>query len=567
MSAAPLPPQSPAAPSPAGPAVPLLETVALTKYFPIVRSIGQVVSGRPARAIHAVDAVNLTVQPGETVGLIGESGSGKTTLGWVVARLHEPTKGVIRFEGKDILELEGVELRHWRHNVQVVFQDPVGSLDPRLKVWQIVGEPLRAQNQLERWYVRTTPARIRRAHREAIRKERERLYLECRPDLKARRFLTEEHAAALEQQTLAQQEEGVRLEGAHRDNLDKLRERLVVPRRVPGSPAPTPAEAEARSKLVREVQKERDRLTREFRAAMAQRRVRNRQEGARLEKEFRAAIARAKERRLPPEERKRREAVYRAFVRKGEKALPRPPIPRLPMPPLLTKPKVRQRVKETLPLVGLMPECEQQYPHEFSGGGRQRISLARALIVDPKLIILDEPTSALDVAVQAQILNRLIELQRDRGIAYILITHNVAAVRFVADRVAVMYLGQVVEIGPVHEVLERPVHPYTKALLAALPTADVRRRRTRFRIGGDIPTLIDPRPGCRFSPRCPFVEDRCRTTDPTLLPRPTAPSHLVACLRSEEVAGIAPSALLETRPTPSRSTEGVPPGTAAAPTP
>ena len=202
MSAAPLPPQSPAAPSPAGPVVPLLETVALTKYFPIVRSIGQVVSGRPARAIHAVDAVNLTVQPGETVGLIGESGSGKTTLGWVVARLHEPTKGVIRFEGKDILELEGVELRHWRHNVQVVFQDPVGSLDPRLKVWQIVGEPLRAQNQLERWYVRTTPARIRRAHREAIRKERERLYLECRPDLKARRFLTEEHAAALEQQTL-----------------------------------------------------------------------------------------------------------------------------------------------------------------------------------------------------------------------------------------------------------------------------------------------------------------------------------------------------------------------------
>jgi oligopeptide/dipeptide ABC transporter ATP-binding protein len=356
---------------------PLLETEGLAKYFPIVRSVSDIFSGRPARAIHAVDGVSLKVQAGETVGLIGESGSGKTTFGWVVARLHDATAGSFRFEGTDVTNLTGNALRKWRRNVQVVFQDPVGSLDPRLSIWQIISEPVRAQQGLSRA-------------------------------------------------------------------------------------------------------------------------------------------------------------------------------------------ELRKRVADLLPTVGLPSGCLDQYPHEFSGGGRQRISLARALSVDPKLVILDEPTSALDVAVQAQILNRLIELQRERHIAYILITHNVAAVRFVADRVAVMYLGQVVEIGPVRQVLEHPVHPYTKALLAALPTADVRRRRTRFRIGGDIPTLIDPKPGCRFSPRCPFVEERCRMTDPPLLARPGLPDHQVACLRAEEVAGIAPAELLETRPGPVGPTGGEP---AAAATP
>jgi len=401
---------------------PLLETEDLTKFFPILRTIQEVIGRRPARAIHAVDGVTLTVRAGETVGLIGESGSGKTTLGWVVARLHDATGGALRFEGKDILTLKPVELRHWRHNVQVVFQDPVGSLDPRFKVWQVVGEPLRAQNQMDRWFARKERARLQREHRAAVRK------------------------------------------------------------------AQTSGTA---------------------------------------------------------------------------KSVPPPVLP--PIPPVLSVREIRRRVAEALPLVGLMPAVLDQYPHEFSGGGRQRISLARALIVNPKLIVLDEPTSALDVAVQAQILNRLVELQRDRGIAYILITHNVAAVRFVADRVAVMYLGQIVELGPVREVLERPVHPYTKALLAALPSADVRRRRTRFRIGGDIPTLIDPKPGCRFAPRCPFVEDRCRSTDPVLQPRPGAPSHQVACLRAEEVAGIAPAELLqEGGPPPLASSTGASVAPAAA---
>ena len=344
-------------------ATPLVEVVDLEKHFPLTRSATEFFGGQARRVIHAVDGVSISIMPGETLGLIGESGSGKTTLGWLVARLHEPTGGALRFAGHDILELAGTDLRKWRQNVQVVFQDPVGSLDPRLKVWQIVGEPLRAQGGL-------------------------------------------------------------------------------------------------------------------------------------------------------------------------------------------TKAQVRNRVQALLPTVGLPPDCLDQYPHEFSGGGRQRLSLARALSVNPKLVILDEPTSALDVAVQAQILNRLVELQRERGFAFLLITHNVAAVRYVADRVAVMYLGRVVEVGSVRGVLERPIHPYTKALLAAVPVADASRRRTRFRIGGDVPSLVDPPPGCRFAARCPFVVDRCRVEYPALREIAAAPGQLVSCHRAEEVLDISPASLLETEPAP-----------------
>jgi peptide/nickel transport system ATP-binding protein len=417
-------------------ATPLVEATDLEKFFPLTRTATEVFAGRARRAIHAVDGVTITIQPGETLGLIGESGSGKTTLGWVVARLHDPTAGALKFAGGDVLRLHDTALRHWRKNVQVVFQDPVGSLDPRLKVWQIVGEPLRAQNQSDRWYARNAPGLIQQEYRSA----------------------SERHRAQ---------------------------------------------------------------LARDFEAGARERA------------------------RLPPSEQQRLEQEYRAALQRG---LPPPVIPKLSVPPRITRATVREKVKEALPKVGLPPDCLDQYPHEFSGGGRQRLSLARALIVDPKLIVLDEPTSALDVAVQAQILNRLVELQRERGLAYLLITHNVAAVRYVADRVAVMYLGRIVEVGTVRGVLERPIHPYTKALLAAVPVADARRRRTRFRIGGDVPSLVDPPPGCRFAPRCPFVIDRCRTEYPVLREIAAAPGQKVACHRAEDVIDIAPATLLETRP-------------------
>ena len=401
---------------------PLLEIEGLEKRFPLTRSVSEVLAGRPGRAIHAVDGVDLSVAAGETVGLIGESGSGKTTLGWVVARLHDPSGGTIRFDGDDVTHLRGTELRRWRRNVQVVFQDPVGSLDPRLKVWQIVSEPFRAQEQMER-------QRRRRQRQEA------------------------------------------RAENRRRDRQNRSARRGTPP-------------------------------------------------GAEL---------------------------------------PRLALPSVP--PRLTRRAIRERVRRALPMVGLPEDCLDQYAHEFSGGGRQRLSLARALSVDPRLVILDEPTSALDVAVQAQILNRLVDLQRERGVAFLLITHNVAAVRYVADRVAVMYLGRLVEVGPVRPVLEHPIHPYTKALLAAVPEPDPRRRHTRYRIGGDIPTLIDLPPGCRFAPRCPFVIDRCRAEYPPLREIPGAPGQTVACHRAEEVADIPPSSLLAVEgPT------GAPSGAASSPT-
>jgi oligopeptide/dipeptide ABC transporter ATP-binding protein len=319
----------------------LLEVRDLRKHFPIRRGVFSRISGW----VRAVDGVSLRIRAGETLALVGESGSGKTTTGRCILRLLEPTAGAIRFAGVDLLSLPPRDLRRMRRQIQVIFQDPYGSLNPRLRVGTIVREPM----------------------------------------------------------------------DIHRIGSGR---------------------------------KERDGMV----AALLER-------------------------------------------------------------------------------VGLDPGMMRRFPHEFSGGQRQRIGVARALALRPRLIVADEPVSALDVSVQAQVINLLIGLQEEMGIAYLFIAHDLAVVERIADRVAVMYLGQIVEEAGREEMFKRPLHPYTKALLQAIPVPDpAARSRTRTILRGDLPSPASPPPGCRFHTRCPEAIEICRRVEPPLVevgPGRRAACHLV----------------------------------------
>ena len=315
----------------------LLEVKNLKVYFPVKQGLFSRVKGH----VKAVDGVSLELKPGETLGLVGESGCGKTTLGRAIIRLIEPTAGSVHFEDEDITKLEGAELRARRRRFQMIFQDPYGSLNPRMTVEEIIGEAI---------------------------------------------------------------------------DIHKL--------------------AESQS-------------------------------------------ARQK------------------------------------------------RIAELLQAVGLNATHAQRYPHEFSGGQRQRIGIARALAVEPKLIVCNEPVSALDVSVQAQIINLLQDLQQQRGIAYLFIAHDLAVVRHISHRVMVMYLGKVVEVAEATTIVREPLHPYTQALLSAVPVVDPKLKRKRIVLPGDVPSPVNPPPGCAFNPRCPIVVDRCRVDIPPL--REVKPSHWVSC--------------------------------------
>ncbi len=314
----------------------LLEVDGLAKRFPLHRGFLR----RRGGDVSAVDGVSFAIEDGKTLGLVGESGCGKSTVARSVLRLLEPSAGTIRLAGRDITHLSRRELRPFRRQMQIIFQDPFASLNPRQAVGDIVGEPLRVHG-----------------------------------------------------------------------------------------------------------------------------------------------IARGAE--------------------------------------------SRNRVAALFARVGLDPAQMNRFPHEFSGGQRQRIGIARALALNPRLIVADEPVSALDVSIQAQVINLMVDLQREYGLAYLFIAHDLAVVAHISHRVAVMYLGRIVEIAPKATLFAAPLHPYTEALLAAAPVADPRRKAARRIIAGDVPSPLDPPPGCRFHTRCPLAETRCREETPTL--RAVGPDHLVAC--------------------------------------
>ncbi len=292
-------------------------------------TVGSRFSKQGIRTVHAVDNVSLSIMPGETLGLVGESGCGKSTLGRCLMRLHDVSSGSLIFGGRDITNLSMRDMRPIRQKIQMVFQDPYASLNPRRRVRDLIAEPLRIHLNLSA----------------------------------------------------------------------------------------------------------------------------------------------------------------------GE---------------------IGRRVDMLLEQVGLLPDHASRYPHEFSGGQRQRIGIARAIALEPKMIILDEPVSALDVSVQAQIVNLLADLQERLKLTYVFIAHDLSVVRQVSTRIAVMYLGSIVEIGSADDIFNRPAHPYTQALISAVPTPDLANRRKRIILSGDVPSPINPPSGCRFHPRCPVSQQRCQVERPLL---------------------------------------------------
>jgi len=337
----------------------LVQVESLTKHFPITQGI---IFQHQVGAVRAVDGVTFNIYRGETLGLVGESGCGKTTAGRTILQLYRPTAGQVIFDGADLTVLKGEALRRMRQRMQMIFQDPYASLNPRMTIARIISEPLRIHGPFIPQMTTThTVSEPLRAHRLASRKEQ------------------------------------------------------------------------------------------------------------------------------------------------------------------------IERVQELLRLVRLNPRFINRYPHEFSGGQRQRIGIARTLASNPEFIVCDEPISALDVSIQAQVVNLLEDLQDQLGLTYLFIAHDLSMVRHICDRVAVMYLGKIVELAKKNELYDHPVHPYTQALLSAVPVPDpkVERQRRRIILEGDVPSPVNPPPGCHFSTRCSIAQEICSQEEPPW--RDVGGGHFVAC--------------------------------------
>ena len=315
----------------------LIEVKNLQKYF---KSAGG--------QVHAVDGVSFTIEKGETLGLVGESGCGKSTLGRTLIHLNEPTGGEMFYDGRDVTRLNTRQLTEFRKDVQMIFQDPFSSLDPRQTIQDIIEEPMRLATRM-------------------------------------------------------------------------------------------------------------------------------------------------------------------------------------------SKSELKEKTIELMDTVGIEKRLRQSYPHELDGGRRQRVGIARALALDPKFIVCDEPVSALDVSIQAQILNLLMDLQETRGLTYLFITHDMSVVKHISNHICVMYLGQLVEKSEKEELFDKPLHPYTKALLSAIPTTDIHHQKQRILLKGEIKSAINPGPGCRFASRCPYATEECRQG---VQLKEVLPNHFVACNKVEEINGL-----------------------------
>lgn len=314
-----------------------LEVIGLKKYFHVANG----------GLLHAVDDVSFKIERGETLGIVGESGCGKSTLGRTILRLHEPTAGKVIFEGMDICSFDKEEMRQMRKEMQIIFQDPYASLNPRFTISQIIEEPLKLHN------------------------------------------------------------------------------------------------------------------------------------------------------------------IYKTAAER------------------------REKVEELMALTGLSKRMYNMYPHEFDGGRRQRVVIARALALNPKFIICDEPVSALDVSVQAQIINLMMELQEKLGLTYVFISHDMSVIKHISTNIGVMYLGQMIEKASKNEIFKHPLHPYTIALLSAIPSVNIREKKEKIILKGEIGSPVNPKPGCRFAPRCPFATEQCRKENPVF--REVQPDHFVACHRVDEM--------------------------------